>query len=77
MRKRPLLVLFLVQQRSRQDLPACRLTGPAFSLAVCLPTTKQQVREQTYQINKVLRDQILKESEDNADDDETDIGEDG
>jgi hypothetical protein len=71
-RKRPLLVLFLV--KPNLDLPGNRLKEAAFSLAVCLPSTEHPIREQTYQINRVLRDQMMKESEENADDDEEQIG---
>lgn len=70
-RKKPLIVLFLVRPNPEEKSD---IKGAAFSLAICMPSTNRLVREQTYQINKVLRDQIMKESEDNADDDEVDIG---
>lgn len=67
-RTRPLLVMFLVHPP--KDLEGLKFTQPVFSLAVCLPLTSTAVREQTYQINRVLRDQIMQESEENSDDDE-------
>jgi Z1 domain len=71
-RIRPLLVIFLVDPKT--DSTEYKIKSPAFSIAVCFPTTQKPVQEKTYQINKVLRDQIIKESEDNADDDEDLIG---
>jgi hypothetical protein len=72
-RRRPLLAIFLVDPK--RDSPTYKVKSPAFSIAVCFPTTLKPVQEKTYQINKVLRDQIIRESEDNADDDEDPIGE--
>ena len=72
-RRRPLLVIFLVDPKAGGD--EYQIKGPAFSIAICFPTTDKLVQEKTYQINKVLRDQIIRESEDNADEDEDLIGE--
>ncbi|RCL90141.1 Z1 domain-containing protein [Hyphomonas sp.] len=71
-RERPLLVVFLVHPNA--DLGDCELDSAAFSIALCMPATQRQVREQTYQINRVLREQILMESEENSDDDEAGLG---
>ena len=67
-RKRPLLVLFLVNPQ--QNIPDMKIRGPVLSVALCMPPTEKDVREHIYQINLVLRDQIMQESADNADDDE-------
>jgi hypothetical protein len=66
-RVKPLLVVFLVKPHQEAH-SALKTAIPA--IALCLPNTNIPVEEKTYHINKVLRDQLIKESEDNADDDE-------
>lgn len=64
----PLLAVFLV--KPKRQLEGCKLTESTLSVALCLPTTNKPLEEKTYHINKALRDQMMLESEDNADDDE-------
>ena len=72
-RKRPLLVVFLV--KVEKCVPAADLKDHAMSVAICLPVTQKSIREHTYQINKTLRAQMLDESQENADDDEAALNE--
>ena len=67
-RSRPLLVLFLVNPQ--KEIHEMDIKSPVLSVALCMPPTERDVREHVYQINLVLRDQIMQESADNADDDE-------
>lgn len=66
-RENPLLIVFPVSVSSGAGSNLKQFT---VSLALCLPRTLLAIREHTYQINKVLLNQLRSESEEAAEDDE-------
>lgn len=69
-RTKPLLIVFPVSVRS--DV-AKSLRGNTFSLAICLPKTNLKIREHTYQITKVLQEQMRREYADSIDEDQEEL----
>lgn len=69
-RERPLLVLFLVRPEKAKG---CKIVDSILSIALCLPDTGMPVEEKSYHINKVLREQMKHESDENYDEDEAGV----
>ena len=62
------MIIYLVAVN--EDLTAgCLLKDYCVSLAFCMPTTQQLVREQTYQVNEVFRRAVTQPFEEEIDDD--------
>ena len=59
-RKRPLLIIFVVGIKSGEKAQANSIDVKdyAVSLGFCLPTTRKPIRAQTYQVNQVFRDSM-------------------
>lgn len=70
-RKKPLLIVFPVAVKSGE---AKHLGKYTLSLAISLPKTELQIREHTYQITKVLQEQMRREYEESVDEDQDELG---
>ena len=62
-----LLHIFRVDSEGRDDI---KITDPAISLSLCFPPTNVKPIERTYQVNKVYRNLIQKQDDEEVDDDE-------
>lgn len=69
-RSKPLLVVFPVAVKPGESRNLGRYT---LSLAICLPRTNLKIREHTYQITKVLQEQMRREYEESVDEDQDEL----